>query len=575
VTAWIAALRPSDEQRFLGIAVFSALLSGLAVIGFRLAIEGIRLALLGPELVAHRLSLIVVPVAVGVIVAFLMVRIFPTMGGSGVNQTKAAVYIQDGVTPLRAAVGKFITASLAIGGGQSLGPEDPSLHIGAAIGSFLGTKAGLSRDRRRQVAPIGAAAGLAAAFNAPVSAVLFVVEEITGTWSASMLCGVILAASTGVVIADWLLGGGPLFHLPAGAIARPAELPAWASIGVVGGIVSVLFSRLLVCLRSQLRALPRWTRYGQPALAGLAIGVVAYVGAPQVMGAGYETVDRAIADQFAWQMLAALAALKILATTLSIATGTPGGLFAPTLFIGAMVGGAVGGAEHVLCPAIVPATGTTALLGMSALFAGFLRAPLTSIFMVVEVSGNYSIAVPAMVASTLAYLISHKFQPTAIFDLLGRQDGLQLPSMEQERDATILLVENAMRAPPARHLWATQTVREALETLGAVTDEHILVHDAAAGWRLLNGPVLRALADRGEHDLRVGVLCRRDELPRVYPDHALNSAMHHVHEWPLVPVGHRADDARLQGILTLEAVLSAYAANAAGPDVRPPFRAGC
>src|SRR5205807_3784630 len=196
----------------------------------------------------------------------------------------------------------------------------------------------------------------------------------------------------------------------------------------------------------RLKGLPRWTQYLQPAIAGLLIGLIGYVGFPQVMGAGYEYIDEAMRGQFTWKMLAILAVLKILATTLSFVSGTPGGMFAPTLFIGAMLGGAVGGVERLFFPHLTGSIGTYALVGMGVLFAAFLRAPMTSVFMVLEVSGNYSIIVPVILANTLAYLISRNLQPIPIFDLLSRQDGLELPSMEEEREERVLRVEDAMRS---------------------------------------------------------------------------------------------------------------------------------
>src|ERR1700740_233259 len=163
-------------------------------------------------------------------------------------------------------------------------------------------------------------------------------------------------------------------------------------------------------------------------------------------------------DQFTWQMLAILAGLKIVATLLSFVSGTPGGMFAPTLFIGAMLGAAVGGVQHTLLPQLTGSPATYALVGMGVLFAGFLRAPMTSVFMVLEVSGNYSIIVPVLVANTFAYLISRGLQPIAIFDVLTREDGLDLPSMEEQREEGILRVEDAMRPVEDPVLDAHETV---------------------------------------------------------------------------------------------------------------------
>ena len=205
---------------------------------------------------------------------------------------------------------------------------------------------------------------------------------------------------------------------------------------------------LIGYFRPRFKALPRWTQYFQPAFAGLLVGLIGFFGFPQVMGAGYDAMDQAMHDQYAWKVLAILAVLKIIATTVSFVSGTPGGMFAPTLFIGAMLGGAVGDRMHHFFPYLTGSTGTYVLVGMGVLFAGFLRVPMTSVFMVLEVSGNYEIIVPVIVANTVSYLVSRSLQTVPIFDLLTRQDGLILPSLEEEREETILRVEDAMLPVP-------------------------------------------------------------------------------------------------------------------------------
>jgi CIC family chloride channel protein len=286
----------------------------------------------------------------------------------------------------------------------------------------------------RMFAPIGAAAGLAAAFNAPISAILFVIEEVIGSWSAAVLGSLVLAAISSVVVARWFWGSEPLFRIPSITLRDPRELMAYAVLGVFGGLVAPVFSSMLGYLRPRLRALPRWNIFLQPAVAGLLVGAIAFFGFPQVMGTGYDVIDQALHGQFVWQVLLALVFLKLLATTFSFSSGTPGGMFAPTLFIGAMLGGAVGAFEKHFFPHLTGTVGAYSLVGMGVLFAGFLRVPLTSVFMVLEVSGNYSIILPIILANTLAFLISRSLQPVGIFEIFTQQDGLDLPSMEEQRE---------------------------------------------------------------------------------------------------------------------------------------------
>src|SRR6202034_2846505 len=204
----------NEEVFFLILCVFIGIFSGLAVVCFRLAIDWMHLALLGPLPQTHGWRLFAVPSLVGLVIAVLVLHVFPTIRGSGVNQTKAALYIFNGYIPFRTAIGKFLCSALAIGGGHSLRPEDTSLQISATIASALGRQLQLSREKLRLMAPVGAAAGLAAAFNAPISAVLFVIEEVIGRWSAGILGSVVLSAISSVVVIRWFLGAQPLFRIP-------------------------------------------------------------------------------------------------------------------------------------------------------------------------------------------------------------------------------------------------------------------------------------------------------------------------------------------------------------------------
>ncbi|HZQ68020.1 MAG TPA: chloride channel protein [Terriglobales bacterium] len=547
-----------EDRFFLVLAVFIGVFAGLGVVSFRLAIDWCRLTLLGPGVTPHNFRLITTPLLVSVLVAFLVMKFFPTVRGSGVNQTKAALYIYNGYIPFRTGIGKFICSALAIGSGHSLGPEDPSLQIGASLASVLGRYLKLSRDNLRLLAPVGAAAGLAAAFNAPISAVLFVIEEVIGRWSAGILGSVVLSAISSVVVVRWFLGSEPLFRIPAVALIQPRELLAYAALGLIGGLAAIIFAKMIGALRPRLKAMPRWTQFFQPALAGLLVGLIGYLGAPQVMGAGYDSIDQAMHNQFTWQMLALLAGLKIVATTASFVSGTPGGMFAPTLFIGAMLGGAVGGVEHIFFPTLSGSVATYALVGMGVLFAGFLRAPMTSVFMVLEVSGNYSIILPVIVANTIAYVISRSLQPTPIFDLLTRQDGLDLPSLEEQREESILRVEDAMQVAPTPVLDAAETVSEASARVQQSAADLFLVRLRPSGWTNVSADLLSRLKSEGKGEMTLGSALPTTRLPYLHPDLPLEMALRYVYHSQVVPVVSRADYGKLEGVISREAVLSKY-----------------
>lgn len=563
VETWADTIFSGGEDRvFLLLAILIGVFSGLSVVCFRVAIEWVQFDLLGSTLAPQVPRVILAPAVAGILIALLMIYVFPGSSGSGVNQTKMAMYVSNGYISFRTVVGKFIVCALAIGSGQSLGPEDPSLQIGAGIASAIGRSLHLSQKKIRLIAPIGAAAGLAAAFNAPISAVLFVIEEVIGTWSAGVLGAIVLAAVSSAVTMRWFLGPESLFRVPPIEIAHPSEFIAYAILGVVGGCLSLVFLKWLEYARPRIKALPPWTRYLQPAAAGLVIGIIG-IKLPQVMGAGYAIMDQALHGQYAWNFLLLLAVVKVFTTGCSFLSGTPGGMFAPTLFIGAMLGGAVGGIEHHFVPALSPTVGTFALVGMGTLFAGFLRVPITSIFMVVEISGNYSAALPVMVSALIAYLISRQYHEVPLFDLLSRQDGMILPSIEERREQMAIVVEDAMRSDAAIVAQPTESVVNLASRIAKGKPEiPVLLRSGIGEWRLLDRSDIQKLAGEvvnGNADAHTAAgVGSKGPLPMIFPDESLEEVLRWAGDWPVLPVVNRGDLGKLEGILTLSDILRAF-----------------
>ncbi|MGH9375347.1 MAG: chloride channel protein [Terriglobia bacterium] len=556
-TRVIQTLALREGNLFLLLAIVIGLASGLLVVCFRITIQWIHLWLFGSGLTATPYRTLLVPAVSGIAIGALVMLVFRQVRGSGVNQTKAAVYIYDGYIPFRTVIGKFLVCALAIGSGQSLGPEDPSLQIGAGLASAIGRHLHLSREKIRMIAPVGAAAGLAAAFNAPISAMVFVLEEVIGQWSAGVLGAIILAAVSSVVVLRGFLGAEPLFSIPTYRLAHPAEFLAYAVLGVVGGFSSLCFMKLIAVFRPRLKALPSWTQYMQPAAAGLIVGVIG-LRFPEVMGAGYYYIGQAMRGGYVWHILALLAIFKILATTVSFTSGTPGGMFAPTMFVGAMIGGAVGGVEHHFFPQLTVSVGAYALVGIGTLFAGFLRVPMTSVFMVLEVSGNYSIILPVMVSNTIAYLISRRYASVALFDMLSQQDGVDLPSMEEQREEALLRVEDAMQLASGPILHSEDTFTEALKKTGGLPEQHFLVNQGSRGWSAVTREMLQWQTDEGKGDESLASLPADARLPWLHPDQALDVALRMIGDRPLLPVVNRADPGKIEGVITLQDILNSY-----------------
>lgn len=555
-----------EERLFLLLSIFIGIIGGLLVVSFRMAIEWLTVLFQGTAPGPHQVRVLLAPAAAGILIALLTRYVFPQVRGSGVNQTKAALYIHNGYISIRTMIGKFALSALAIGSGHSLGPEDPSLQIGAGVASKIGSSVGLSRERLRLFAPVGAAAGLAAAFNAPISAILFVIEEVIGQWTAGVLGSIVLSAVSAVVVAQHFWGADPMFRIPPVTLKDSRELLAYAVLGVVGGVASLVFAKLLGFLRPLLRSQPQWSQMIQPAVAGLLVGGIGYFGLPQVMGAGYGAMDQAMHGQFAITMLLMLALFKILATTLSFSSGTPGGMFAPTLFIGAMLGCAVGLVEKIFLPHLTGSLGSYALVGMGVLFAAFLRAPLTSVFMVLEVSRNYSVILPVILANTIAYLISRSLQPVPVFELFTHQDGLYLPSMEEEREDSELRFEDALLPVTVPVLQGSETVGNTVKMLKQqkeMAEASAVLIQCRNGWYSARQEELQQMVGNVERDGDVGKKTLEEYIgpertPMLFPDQQLANALPYFKRWPLLPVSNRAMRGVLEGCLTLEDVLRRY-----------------
>jgi CIC family chloride channel protein len=503
-TAWaprFAHPALSETQIFLILALLIGIFSGLLVVLFHISIDLISWSSLGPLSGQFRMTRLLTP-TVGAILAVLIVRhVFPRAQGSGVNQTKAAIYTSNGYVSSSTIAGKFTACALSIGGGNSLGPEDPSLQMGAGVASWLGRMFHLPRNSMRLIAPVGAAAGIAAAFNTPISGVLFVMEEVLADWSATAVGSIVLAAVSSVVTMRIFLGSQPLFRVPTFQLTNYSELVVYAGVGLVGGAVSALFIWLIERLKKRIHHLGRWRHYALPPLAGLLTGVVG-LWFPQIMGAGYDALNSALHGQFTWQLLLFIGIAKLFATLIAFSADTPGGMFAPALFIGGMLGGGLGGIAHRWWPYGSASAEAYMLVGMGTFFAGVFRTPITAIFMVFESSASYMIILPAMVASTTAYLISRRLHPTPFFKMLAQLEGVNLPTAEEKRSFQMLHVEDAMRPLPA------------------------------------------------PEEVRPGL--------RLYPDEPLDAALRILAEQPRIQIVSRLRPDEVLGILTLEDVHHAY-----------------
>ncbi len=547
-----------------GLALAVGLLSGIGVWLFKALIALVHTAAfgwlggalqpLGPWTIA------LLPVLGGLVVGLLMHVFVGEERHHGVAGVIEAVALAGGRLRFWRIPAKTVAAALAIGAGASVGPEDPSVQIGANIGSLAGQTLRLSDERVRALVAAGAAGGIAAAFNAPIAGVFFALEIVLGELSGAALSVVVLAAVIAAVFTQAVAGPQPAFAVRAYGLGSPWELPLYLGLGLVAGPVAALYIRALYAAQDAfhaLRGLPRWLR---PALAGLAVGAVGAV-LPQIMGVGYPTIEAVLGGEaLALGLLVALLAAKLVLTAVSVGGGFPGGVFAPALFLGATLGAAYGAAIGMLMPAVDIAPGAFALVGMAAVLAGTVHAPLTAILLLFEMTNDYRIILPVMFAVVVSLLVSQRLQRDSVYALGLARKGVRL---ERGRDVEVLqaiTVGEVMRPdPPVLH--ETGTLAEAAAQLLQGRAHGLPVVDSAGRLAgiLTVQDVDRVLGTPSDEALTVGAVCTRDLLV-AYPDETIGAAMRRMgtRDVGRLPVVARDDPRRLVGMLRRVELVRAY-----------------
>jgi CIC family chloride channel protein len=564
-------LRRREDRLALALSLVIGALVGLIVVAF---------ILLTGRLAAHMYPAggaawrrVLVPTLGALVTGILLARVFPDARGSGIPQTRAAIFIHDGAIGLRTVVGKFLCCSASLASGIALGREGPSVHIGAGVASMIARRLGLGTVQVRWLVPVGASAALAAAFNTPIAAVLFSLEEIMGDLHAPILGSVVLSSTTSWMVLHLVLGDEPLFHVPAYRLVSPSEFGVYVVLGIVGGLGSVAFVKLLLRMRRRFLLLPKRMAWLYPTVGGLGVGLLGWF-VPQVLGVGYDQVDRVLGGDVVLSMAITLAVLKIFATALCYASGNAGGIFGPSLFIGAMLGGAVGAVAERVFPGASAGPGAYALVGMGTAFAGIVRTPLTSVIMIFETTRDYTIIVPLMISNMIAFWISRRLQHEPIYEALARQDGIHLPTGAFREQSRVLTASSAIREAP-EPLDPTLAARHALAHFeGSALDAWPVADDTGFHGMILRRHLAEAVTS-GRGDVPVSELLdagdggEGDTAPHVHGDQPLAQVLARMGEThrSVLPVVSRANVRLLLGLVTLPDVLKAY--GVADGDVPP------
>ena len=430
----IKKILPGENFKMVGVASAIGLAAGGANILFRSTVELVRKGLFesGYELLGigtggfHLLLLPLLPMA-GMLLLIPLSLLFPgEVNGYGFPKFLRQVNLEGGIVRFRTIVLKILSCSLTIGTGGSAGVEGPIAQVGGAVGSQVGQFFRVSGSRMKVYIAAGCAGGVAAMFNAPIAGVFFAAEIVLlGTYEIGSFAALVISSAMATVVSRAYYGASPAFPIPSYQIVNPlVEVPLYSLMGLVMGGAALLHIYLFYRIRDRFAVLPIHPQV-KPLLGALCVGLMA-MAFPQIMGDGYHYIERVLAGQGVVWMMVALIFFKMVATAVTLGSGGAGGVFAPSLFIGAVTGGAYGAMVHALLPHQTAGSGAYAAVGIGAFLASATHAPLTAIFLLFEMTGNYQIIIPIMLASIIGTVVAAKFNPDSIDTVDFGREGIDI-----------------------------------------------------------------------------------------------------------------------------------------------------
>jgi len=439
----VERFKTSDHLFMIIIPIIIGFLGGLGAAVLKYLIHFFQQILWGNE---HYISpwyfKLLIPVGGAFVVGMIIYFFSREAKGHGVPEVMEAIAIKNGVIRARVVISKVVASALTIGSGGAVGREGPIIQTGAAIGSVIGQFFKLSKRRMQTLVGCGAAAGITAAFNTPIAGAMFSVEILLGDFTVSQFSPIVISSVTATVVSRAIYGNFPAFTVPKYELVHWIELIPYALLGLIAGAVAILFVKLLYYFEDKFDAINIPDFYKTSAGALLLGGIGIFF--PQIFGVGYETINGALYGQLTIWLLFALIFLKILASSLTLGSGSSGGIFAPSLFIGAMTGGFFGSILHKLFPTITAGSGAYALVAMSAVVAATTHAPITAILIIFEMTGDYKIILPLMIATIISLVIT-KFQKGSIYTLKLMKRGINIHQGKEINVLKSMKVKDVMR----------------------------------------------------------------------------------------------------------------------------------
>jgi chloride channel protein, CIC family len=489
---------------------------------------------------------------------FLTTRFYPSTSGSGIPGVRVSLAVYHGKITIHSTIAKFVTSTLSLASGISLGREGPTVAIASGLGSYLGYLFHLSKKRVKALVAIGSAGGIAAAFNTPIAAVVFTLEEIVGDLNAKVLGSIIISSVVASVTASALQGNNFLFSTLDYSLQDPRELLFYLVVGILCSIIGPLWMNSVLKVRELNLKIFKGHKLTIILLTFFLMALLSQID-PAVLGSGHQTLEEALLSLIKDnKVIVTLFLLKFVATSICYSSGVSGGLFLPTLMMGAMLGSLVGNISHEFYPGITSNVGAYALVGMGAYFAAVIRAPFTSIIMVFELTRDYNIMLPLMIANVTSYFISSKFTSGSIYERISEQDGIHLPSREDHDVLETLLVEEAM-ITKVKTLNATNTIKETVyEIVGKdISGYPVLRNGRLVG--MISTSVIAQNYAKGNKELRISEVANK-RIVHVYRDQSLLVAFHKLKKYQIsrLPVVSRLNDKDIIGIITAENIVSQF-----------------
>ncbi len=450
------------------LAIIVGLTGGFGAIGFRYLIDLVQTIAYGSKgnLLEIAQSLpwylkIWIPAAGGLIVGPLVYFLAREAKGHGVPEVIESVALRSGIIRKRIVLVKSLASAICIGTGGSVGREGPIVQIGSSIGSTLGQILRVSADRMRTLVGCGAAAGIAATFNAPIAGSMFALEIILGDFALATFSPIVISSVVATAVSRHFLGNVPAFIVPSYSLVSPWELPIYAVLGLFCALVAVSFTSGLYKVEDMFDAL-KFPGYLKAILGGLILGAIALY-FPHILGVGYGAIDLALAQKLAWWLMLLLVPCKIIATSITIGSGGSGGIFAPSLFLGAMAGGFFGTVAHGIFPEVAAAPGAYSIVGMGAVVSGTTHGPLSAILILFEMTGDYKIILPLMIACIISSIASGQLSEESIYTLKLARRGVNIRAGREVNVLKSILVKAVMNPSP-------ETVQESL-SLGKLSEK--------------------------------------------------------------------------------------------------------